>query len=150
MADFQVTKHIAAPPEVVFDVATDLPHVAEHVRGIDKIELLTPGPVGVGTKWLETRTMMGVQSTETLEVKTFFRPSKFVIACESCGCYFESIFSFAPAANGTNVTLDVHTKPLTLMAKVMSPIGDLMMKGTMRKYLEEDLDDVKRVAESRA
>jgi hypothetical protein len=29
-------------------------------------------------------------------------------------------------------------------------VGDFMMKGTMRKYLEEDLDDIKRVAESHA
>jgi hypothetical protein len=35
------------------------------------------------------------------------------------------------------------------MAKLMSPIGNLMMGGMMRKCLEDDLDDVKRVAESR-
>jgi hypothetical protein len=150
MADFQVTKHVAAPPEVVFDVATDLSHAAEHVRGIEKIELLTPGPVKVGTRWKETRKMMGMESTETLQVTAFDRPRSYTVSCDSCGCHFDSTFSFAPSAGGTDVTLDVKTKPLTIAAKIMSPIGDLMMKGTMRKYLEEDLEDVKRVAESRA
>jgi hypothetical protein len=150
MTSFNVTKHIQAPVETVFDVASDLAHAAEHVRGIEKIELLTPGPVGVGTKWRETRKMMGREATETLEIKAFDRPSKYVVGCESCGCYFESTFAFAPREGGTDVTLDVHTKALTLMAKIMSPVGNLMMGKTMRSLLEDDLDDVKRVAESRA
>jgi hypothetical protein len=150
MAEFRITKHIEAPPETVFDVATDLAHAAEHVRGIEKIELLSAGPIGVGTKWRETRKMMGREATETLEIKTFDRPRKYVVGCESCGCYFETTFSFLPRDGGTDVTLDVHTKALTLMAKIMSPLGNLMMGNTMRKCLDDDLEDVKRVAESRA
>jgi hypothetical protein len=150
MANFVLSKHVEAPPETVFDVATDLAHAAEHVRGIEKIELLTPGPIGVGTKWRETRTMMGHEATETLEIKAFDRPRKYVVGCESCGCYFESTFSFAPRGSATDVTLDVHTRALTLMAKIMSPLGNLMMGKTMRKLLDDDLEDVKRVAESRA
>jgi len=149
MTDFSVTRHIEAPPETVFDIATDLEHVAEHVRGIERIELLTPGPVDIGTKWRETRKMMGREATEVLEVKVFDSPRKYVVGCESCGCYFESTFTFVPSGSGTDVTLDVHTKALTLMAKIMSPIGNLMMGNTMRKCLEDDLEDVKRAAESR-
>jgi hypothetical protein len=134
----------------VFDVATDLAHAAEHVRGIEKIELLTPGPVGVGTRWRETRRMMGNLATETLEVKEFDRPLKYVVGCESCGCCFQTTFAFAPRANGTDVTLDVHAEALTLMAKIMSPLGNFMTGKTMRKCLDDDLEDVKRVAESRA
>jgi carbon monoxide dehydrogenase subunit G len=150
MSSFVVTKRVEAPPETVFDVATDLAHAAEHVRGIERIEMLTPGPVGVGTKWRETRQMMGREATETLEVKAFDRPRKYVVGCESCGCYFESEFNFVPSGNGTDVTLDVHTKALTLIAKIISPIGSLMTGKTMRKLLDGDLTDVKRVAESRA
>ncbi len=149
MTSFTVTKHVNAPIETVFEVATDLRHAAEHVRGIEKIELLTPEPIGVGTRWRETRKMMGREATEVLEIKAFDRPRRYVVGCESCGCYFETTFSFAPADDGTDVTLELQTKALTLMAKVMSPIGNLMMGGTMRKCLEGDLDDVKRVAESR-
>jgi hypothetical protein len=150
MTSFVVTKRIEAPPETVFDVATDLAHAAEHVRGIEKIELLTPPPIGVGTRWRETRKMMGREATETLEITAFDRPRKYVAGCESCGCYFESTFNFVQRAGGTDVTLDVHTQALTLMAKIMSPLGNLMMGKTMRKLLDDDLEDVKRVAESRA
>jgi hypothetical protein len=106
MANFSLTKRVEAPPETVFDVATDLEHAAEHVRGIEKIELLTPGPVGVGTRWRETRKMMGHESTETLEVTEFDRPRSYTVGCNSCGCYFETQFSFVPRAGGTDVSLD--------------------------------------------
>lgn len=149
MSNFQLSKHISAPIETVFDVAADLPHAAEHIRGIEKIELLTPGPIGVGTKWRETRRMMGREATEVLEIKSFERPRSYSVGCESCGCYFESTFSFTPHDQGTELTLDVSTKALTLMAKIMSPIGNLLMGSALRKCMQDDLDDVKRVAESR-
>ena len=93
---------------------------------------------------------MGREATETLEIKSFDRPRSYSVGCESCGCYFETTFAFATRANGADVTLDVHTQALTLVAKLMSPIGNLMMGNTMRKLMNDDLEDVKREAESRA
>ena len=45
--------------------------------------------------------------------------------------------------------MDYQAKPLTFMAKVMSPIGKLMT-GIMRKCVDQDLEDLKRLAEQRA
>ena len=36
------------------------------------------------------------------------------------------------------------------MAKLMSPIGNLMFGKMMRKCMGDDLDDIQRVAESRS
>jgi hypothetical protein len=149
MPTFSLTKRVAAPVEIVFDVATDLANAAEHIRGIDQIELLTPPPVGLGTKWRETRKMMGHASTETLEITAFDRPRGYTIGCESCGVYFESTFRFAPVGDETEITLDVRMEARTLMAKFMSPLGDLMFGSTMRQCMDNDLDDIKRVAEQR-
>jgi carbon monoxide dehydrogenase subunit G len=150
MAGLSLSKQIDAPIESVFDVATDLAHAAEHIRGIKKIELLTPGPVALGTRWRETRKMMGHESTETLEITAFNRPRHYTVGCNSCGCYFESTFSFVPEGNTTKVTIDLRAEARTFFAKLMSPLGKLMLGKTMRKCLEDDLDDLKRVAESRA
>ena len=38
----------------------------------------------------------------------------------------------------------------SLFAKLMSPIGNLMFGATMRKCMEDDLDDIKQVAEAKA
>lgn len=150
MAHFSITRRIAAPVERVFDVATDLSHAAEHIRGIEKIELLTEGPVRAGTRWHETRKMMGQVSTETLEVIAFDRPHSYVVGCGSCGAYFETTFRFQPDGDCTLLTLDVRTEARSLMAKLMSPIGNLMFGKIMRKCMSDDLDDVAKVAESRA
>jgi len=37
MTEFQLSKRIEAPIDAVFEVATDLPHAAEHIRGIEKL-----------------------------------------------------------------------------------------------------------------
>jgi len=150
MAQFSLIRRIAAPVETVFTVATDLANAAEHIRGIEKIELLTGGPFGIGTRWRETRKMMGTESTETLEVVGFERWKSYAVGCESCGAYFETTFRFDRDGDGTLVTLDARTEARSLMAKLMSPLGNLMFGKMMRKCMGEDLDDLAKVAESRA
>lgn len=147
MAQFSMTRRVAAPVERVFDVATDLARAAERIRGIERIELLTEGPMRVGTRWRETRKMMGQSSTETLEVFALDRPRSYTVGCESCGTYFETTFRFAPDGDGTLVTLDARTESRSLMAKLMSPIGNLMFGKVMRKCMTEDLEDLARAAE---
>lgn len=150
MPNFILTKHIAAPVDTVFNVATDIEHAAEHIRGIDNIERLTPGPIGIGTKWRETRTMLGRQATETLEVTAFDPPHSYTIGCDSCGAHIKSTFSFTPVDNETDMTLAVELEARSLFAQLMAPIGRLMFDATMRKCLQADLEDIKRVAESRS
>ena len=148
MKNHTLTKQVNAPPDVVFAVASDLAKAAEHVQGIERIELLTPEPVGVGTKWRETRKMMGKEATETLEITAFDPPRSYTVEADSCGCHFVSTFRFTPEAGGTRVELEVGGHANSFMAKLMSPLSGLMM-GTMKKMMDQDLEDVKRVAESR-
>lgn len=144
-----LTKQVNASLDVVFDVASDLANAAEHIQGIERIELLTPEPVGVGTKWRETRKIMGKEATETMEVTAFDPPRSYTVEADSCGCHFLSTFRFTPESDGTRVELEVASQANTLMAKLMSPISALMA-GTMKKMMDQDLEDLKRVAESRA
>jgi hypothetical protein len=50
---------VAAPVERVFDVFTDVEHGPERVSNIQKIEMLTVGGVKLGSRWLETREVLG-------------------------------------------------------------------------------------------
>jgi hypothetical protein len=152
MATFMMSKRVDAPVETVFDVATDLEHAAENIRGIRSIELLTPSPVSKGTRWRETRTMMGRDTTEILEIVAFDRPQSYTVGCNSCGSYFESTFSFVPheCDGATHVSLNVIMEARTFFARLIAPLGNLMFGKTMRKLLDDDLEDIKRVAEARA
>ena len=59
MATVKVSSQIAAPVERVFQMFTDIEHGAEHVSGIKKIETLTTGPFSLGTRWQQTRDVLG-------------------------------------------------------------------------------------------
>ena len=39
-------------------------------------------------------------------------------------------------------------RPMGIFAKIMAPIGRLMMGKAMRKCIDQDLDDLKKAAES--
>jgi len=149
MANITLTKQIAAPSEIVFTVATDLENAAQRIRGIEKIELVTSGPIGLGTRWRETRKLMGHQSTETLEITAFDPPHSYTIDCNSCGAQIQTTFRFTPVGNETEVTLQVSLEARSLFAKLMSPLGNMMFGATMRKCMQDDLDDIKLAAEAK-
>lgn len=149
MPSVEVRKVIAAPPARVFQIATDLDNIAERMSGIDSAEVLTDGPVGVGTRWRETRTMWGKQASEEMWVTTFEAPRLFVVEAESHGSQYRTAFTFEPEGDGTRVTLVFGARPVSLFARIFSILGAAMMK-SVRKLLEQDLEDVKRAAESSA
>ena len=64
MAAVSVSTQIAAPVAEVFALFTDLKNAPGRVKGIKRIELLTNGPVGVGTRFRETRVMFKRDATE--------------------------------------------------------------------------------------
>jgi uncharacterized protein YndB with AHSA1/START domain len=142
MPSYTVTTEVAAPPERVFAAFTDYAHIAEHVSAIQRVELLTEGPVGVGTRFRETRTMFGREATETMEVTAFDPPRSFTLEANSCGAHWSMVHRFQPERGGTHVTLEMTLRPVSFLAKVMSPLSRLMA-GSMLKCIQQDFDDMK-------
>ena len=147
MGSMRMETHVEAPAEDIFAMMTDMGGVVQHISGIDSIEVLTEGPMGVGTRFRETRTMMGKPATEEMEVVAFEPGRSYTLGCSSFGSRFQTVISFTPEGTGTRVAMEMSWKPVTLAAKLMSPVG-AMMKGMMRKCMEQDLADIKKAAES--
>ncbi len=150
MAKFTMSEHITAPPEVVFEVASDFHHAAENIQGIDRLDVLTDGPVGVGTRFRETRTMFGKEATEEMEITAFDAPHSYVVEGESCGGHYRFEYRFVGDISGTNVRLNVETRAISFFAKLMTPVASLLMVGPMKKCIAADMEDVKKVAESKS
>ena len=142
-----VEKQIDARPERVFALASNFATMSERIPGIKRVEMLTDGPVGVGTKFKETRVMFGKEATETMEVTAFDPPRSYNLGANSCGCLYDSCFAVTPNAGGTKVTLSFVATPVSFFAKLMSPLGKLMA-GTMRKCFDGDLEAIKKAAEA--
>ncbi len=141
-----VEKQINAAPDRVFALASDFATMSERVPGIKRVEMLTDGPVGVGTKFKETRVMFGKEATETMEVTAFDPPRSYSLSANSCGCLYDSRLEVAANAGGANVTLSFVATPVSFFAKLMSPLGKLM-SGTMRKCFDGDLEAIRKAAE---
>jgi len=149
MARFTIGKHVEATREEVFAVASDFEHAAENIRGIERLEVLGDGTVGIGTRFRETRVMFGKESTEEMEITAFDPPQGYIVEAEMCGAHFRSEYRFISDIAGTHMRITVETHPVTMVAKLMSPLS-LLMVGQMKKCIDADLEDIKRVAEAKA
>lgn len=142
-----VSRQIDAPPQRVFEVFTDLRRCAERVGGIESARVLTDGPVGVGTRWTETRKIMGKLSSETMWITAFDPPRGYTAEAASHGTHYTSTFGFEPEAGGTRVTMVFEGRPIGLMAKLMMPLGALLC-GSLKKMIARDMDDLARACGS--
>ena len=150
MTKIEITKRIDAPAHEVFARATDFENAAAAIEGITKIEMLTDGPVGVGTRFRETRILFKRECTETMEVTEFEPPRRYVLGAGGCGCeYRTEMRCDAQGPNATDLTMKFEARPLTFMGKIMSFVFRPMMK-KMVKLCAKDLDDLKQSIEGGA
>ena len=149
MLEMKCSRDTSASPSKVFEVATDLRNAVGRVRAITKMEVLTPGPVGKGTRFRETRTMFGREATEEMEITAFDPPRAFTMECANHGCHYTSHFRITPKAPGAEMEISFQVRPLNFGAKVM---GFLMRPLTKKMVAScsKDLEDIARVAEGQA
>lgn len=149
MGQFVFETQINAPVEKVFALISDIRSAPQRVTAIKKVEVLTDGPIGVGTRFKETRVMFGKEATETMEFTAFDPPRSYTVTAYSCGNHYESTFRCAPEGQGTKVTMTFVCTPKTFFAKLFSPLGKLM-SGMIRKCVMKDLEDLAKAAEGTA
>ena len=149
MAGVSITTHVAAPVDAVFAVFTDLEQLAGRVKTIQRIEKLTPGLVGLGTRFREMRVVFKREATEEFEFTAFLPNRNYTLEGDSCGAHYTAAYRFEPTSSGTQVTLDFSWQARSLKARLLAPLGWLM-KGTMRKRLQQDLQEMKVAAETAA
>ena len=137
---------VDAPVANVFQVYSDFGNVAARVDGIQKIEMLNDDPIGIGTRFRETRVMFGRESTEEMEITEFEPNKQYTVEAYSCGSQFQSIFRFQPSGNSTKVEVELNTRSVSLFAKLMSPFG-FLMAGSMKKMFMSDIDQLNRYCE---
>lgn len=125
MAGFKMVETIDRPLPEVFKMATDLERGPEWVPGVSRIEKLTPGPLGVGTRFRETRRCGKRDATAVIEVTTFEADRRYSAGAAFPGGMATYHYSFTPQQRSTRVELvaDVRGRwlgwlmvPLLLMA----------------------------------
>ncbi|MBC8869183.1 MAG: SRPBCC family protein [Planctomycetes bacterium] len=147
MARFKITKEVQARLDDVFELFSDIPKTAERVGGVERVEVLTEGPVRAGTRWRETRIIFKREATEELEITSLEPNKSYAVEGESCGIRHHTEFRFTGRGDRTLVEVEFTSRPLTLWAKMTSPLAWLMM-GAAKRCVDQDLEDLKAFIEA--
>jgi hypothetical protein len=142
MATVTVSELIPAPVSVVFDRFTDLDGSPARVSGIKAIELLTAGPFRLGTRWRETREVLGRLDTAEMEVTAYDRNRTYTITHHKMGARIDAVFTFAPTTGGTNVKIEFTLAGQGMPPGLLAPI-EWAIAGKVRDVLSQDLADMK-------
>lgn len=150
MNSISVERTIDAPVDRVWSVLTDLDRAGETLTGVRKIERLAGEGYEVGTRWRETRTLLGKEATEEMEVVEITPPNRTVVVANSRGVNYRTEFTVEPVGATTKLTMTFSgesqhpSKLRTLIERVTWPLAASMTK----KMIATDLADIARAAEA--
>ena len=146
MPKLRVTNEIAAPVEEVFRLFTDIEHAAERVAAIQEIKVMSTGPFNLGTRWNETREVLGRIDDAQMEITSFERNKTYTVTHHKAGVRIDTIFTFEPSESGTNVSIEFELNSQGLPPGLLSPL-EWAVGGKVRHALSDDLDDLKQSIE---
>ncbi|MBD8505013.1 SRPBCC family protein [Hoyosella sp. G463] len=144
-----ITRHINAPVGRVWRIITDLDNAADVLDGITRIERLSGDGYEVGTRWRETRKMLGREASEEMWVTEVEAPHRTVVAAGHGSVSYETEFQLADSDGGTAVTMRFSARMperrglRKLADKAMVRLGTSLT----RKAMEKDLYCIAREAE---
>ncbi|GAB2672206.1 SRPBCC family protein [Thalassiella azotivora] len=149
MSAVTVVRTTTAPVERVWDLATDIEGSPRVLSGVDAVELVGErSAFGVGTRWRETRTMLGRPATEEMWVTAVTPHESYTVESEAHGAHYVSTFTVTPVVEGgTEVALTFDGRPTTTVAKVLGAVTGPLARRSVAKALQGDLEDLCRAAE---
>ncbi len=146
MATVTVSQQIAAPVDEVFRVFTDIARTSEHVAGIATVTVMTPGPVGLGSRWVETRKVMGRLDSAEMEITAYERNRMYTITHHKAGVRIDTTFWFEPHRSGTAVSIEFELDSAGLPTSLLPPLG-WAIAAKVEQVLKQDLSDLTRLVE---
>jgi uncharacterized protein YndB with AHSA1/START domain len=136
----EIKERFPAPPERVFQALVDLEQVGQWMPGFVRMEPLTPGPLGKGSQFRETRRMFGREASEVFEVTEYDPPRVLAFFVDgrkgsSRVGWYRFRYVLAPSDGGSDLTFSGEFGGTT---GCLAFLGRLMM-GPMKKAIAKDL-----------
>lgn len=126
---------IDAPIDRVWDVVVDIERQPIWMREMKAVRLLTPGPLGVGTRGEATVRVFGITTIDPVTVTQFEPSTRFAIRHE--GAFTGSgLITLEPGADGTTTILRWEE---TLIAPALPHVAAAAMAPVMRSIFQGDL-----------
>lgn len=108
-----------------------------------RVEFLSENKSGIGARFRETRLMRGKEVSTELEVTEFVQDSHVRLVADSHGTVWDTLFEVSPNNGGTELTMTMDARAYRLLPKILNPL----MKGMVRRAIEQDMDMVKSFCE---
>lgn len=141
MAKIEGEIRIGRPAEEVFDFVADSRNEPSFNPAMAGVELLTPLPIGCGTRF---RARMGRAGTQMLvELTEFDRPRRLGSRTTSSMMQTSGALTFAAEGNGTVMRWGWQARPkgwMRMLGPLFGPLGGRMERRIwtgMRRYLED-------------
>lgn len=145
-----LTQHVNASPDKVWAVISDIPGSAGTLSSVESIQMISEGPYGEGTRWKETRSMLGRRETVEMWVAEADPLRSTTVKALQGGADYTSRFTLAEREGGTDLTLTFGAEVLrpTVVSKVMMALFGKIGMNVTRKALAKDLAEIAAKAES--
>ena len=143
-----VTTECVAQPEVAFAAHLDIPNWPRFIDSIERVGILTPGPVTLGTRFRATRIVGGQPESRELKLAAMDVPWRLVFISVDLGLRRVLTSEIVPHGSGSRLTLTFQTVPLTFAARLRG-LFSFLKRRSVRKQLQRDVKDFAREANRR-
>ena len=146
-----LARPVAATPALIFATIADITSWPQIIASVTGVELLTPGPIGLGTRLRLERVRFGVATSEELEVATMDRPHRLRLVGEDRGMRYELDHMVdAVFGGGARLMLVFRTRARTSTGRALADFTRTFTEIKLRDELEQDLADLVAAIEARA
>jgi len=132
MAEYEQSVWIDRPVEEVFEFATNPEKEPLWNTGMVESEIVSEGPMGVGTRVRSVNRALGRNTESTWEVTEYEINRKKAVKSTSGPMPFRAASVFESVEGGTNLTFSMQAEAGGI-SKVIAPIIVRMLKGQTEK-----------------
>ncbi|MGD8150599.1 SRPBCC family protein [Ornithinimicrobium sp. Y1694] len=148
----ELNRRVEAPPTRVWEVVTDLHRAPERLSQITDLQMITDGPYALGTRWRETRRMMGSSETQEMVVVENDPGRSTTLQAVDGGTTYRTTLILESLDGSASTLLTIRfgasiADPNRLQRLALKVVGPLGIKLTERS-LRTELDDIAAAAEA--
>ena len=145
MINLDLSTLVDRPMKDVFAFVSNLNNMSKWNSAVVSLEQVTPGEVGVGTKFKSVGEMMGRRIEGEVQVTSYELDTKTGFQMNAGPMQMNITISFKPVGTGTKVSLNAQGNPAGVFK-----LAEGMMQGRVKSMMEENLARLKSVLEKGA
>ena len=135
---------IDAPIERVWDVVSDIPSQPRWMHEMKEVRLLTPPPVGVGTRGEATVRVLGISVTDPVTITEWDPPHRFAVRHE--GAFTgHGVITLEAGADGSTTIVRWSE---TLVPPALPHVAAAVQRPVLAAIFQADLGRLRRLVET--